>query len=248
MATTTVARGSAAGGAPRAKRKAPFPIEFYRSAVGKKYVMAITGIMLMGFVFAHMVGNLKMYFGPEDFNHYGEFLREILVPILPRTVFLWLLRFGLIAAFALHIHAAYSLTRMNHAAREMKYQSKRDYIAANFASRSMRWTGIIVALFLVWHLFDLSWTGTGFHYVRGLAYENVANSLGRPLVAIFYVVANLALGIHLFHGSWSLFQSMGWNNPKFNSWRRNFAAAFAAIIVIGNCSFPIAVQLGIVSN
>jgi succinate dehydrogenase / fumarate reductase, cytochrome b subunit len=248
MATTTVARGSGAGGAPRAKRKAPFPIEFYRSAVGKKYVMAITGIMLMGFVFAHMVGNLKMYFGPEDFNHYGEFLREILVPILPRTVFLWLLRFGLIAAFALHIHAAYSLTRMNHAAREMKYQSKRDYIAANFASRSMRWTGIIVALFLVWHLFDLSWTGTGFHYVRGLAYENVANSLGRPLVAIFYVVANLALGIHLFHGSWSLFQSMGWNNPKFNSWRRNFAAAFAAIIVIGNCSFPIAVQLGIVSN
>jgi succinate dehydrogenase / fumarate reductase cytochrome b subunit len=248
MATTTVARGSAAGGAPRAKRKAPFPIEFYRSAVGKKYVMAITGIMLMGFVFAHMVGNLKMFFGPEDFNHYGEFLREILVPILPRTVFLWLLRFGLIAAFALHIHAAYSLTRMNHAAREMKYQSKRDYIAANFASRSMRWTGIIVALFLVWHLFDLSWTGTGFHYVRGLAYENVANSLGRPLVAIFYVVANLALGIHLFHGSWSLFQSMGWNNPKFNSWRRNFAAAFAAIIVIGNCSFPIAVQLGIVSN
>ena len=248
MATTTVARGSGAGGAPRAKRKAPFPIEFYRSAVGKKYVMAITGIMLMGFVFAHMVGNLKMYFGPEDFNHYGEFLREILVPILPRTVFLWLLRFGLIAAFALHIHSAYSLTRMNHAAREMKYQSKRDYIAANFASRSMRWTGIIVALFLVWHLFDLSWTGTGFHYVRGLAYENVANSLGRPLVAIFYVVANLALGIHLFHGSWSLFQSMGWNNPKFNSWRRNFAAAFAAIIVIGNCSFPIAVQLGIVSN
>ena len=248
MATTTVARGSGAGGAPRAKRKAPFPIEFYRSAVGKKYVMAITGIMLMGFVFAHMVGNLKMYFGPEDFNHYGEFLREILVPILPRTVFLWLLRFGLIAAFALHIHAAYSLTRMNHAAREMKYQSKRDYIAANFASRSMRWTGIIVALFLVWHLFDLSWTGTGFHYVRGLAYENVANSLGRPLVAVFYVVANLALGIHLFHGSWSLFQSMGWNNPKFNSWRRNFAAAFAAIIVIGNCSFPIAVQLGIVSN
>ncbi|WP_426574091.1 succinate dehydrogenase cytochrome b subunit [Aquihabitans sp. McL0605] len=248
MATTTVARGSAAGGAPRAKRKAPFPIEFYRSALGKKYIMAITGIMLMGFVFAHMVGNLKMYLGPNHFNEYGEFLRQILVPILPRTVFLWLLRLGLIGAFALHISSAYSLTRMNHAAREMKYQSKRDYIAANFASRTMRWTGIIVGLFLVWHLFDLSWTGTGFHYVRGLAYQNVANSLDRLPVAILYLVANIALGIHLFHGSWSLFQSMGWNNPKFNSWRRNFAAVFAALIVIGNCSFPLAVQFGIVSN
>src|SRR6478736_1176289 len=143
MATTTVARGPASGGAKRAKRKAPFPVEFYRSALGKKYVMAVTGIMLMGFVFAHMVGNLKMYLGPEDFNHYA--------------VFLWLLRFGLIGAFALHIHSAYSLTRMNHAARTVKYQSPRDYQAANFASRTMRWTAIIVALFLVWHLADLTW-------------------------------------------------------------------------------------------
>ena len=110
MATTTVSRGSAAGERPRAKRKAPFPVEFYRSGLGKKYVMAITGIMLMGFVFAHMVGNLKMFLGPEEFNHYGEFLRELLVPIVPRTVALWGLRLGLIAAFALHIHSAYSLT------------------------------------------------------------------------------------------------------------------------------------------
>jgi len=249
MASPTVARRPVTGGAHKAKRKAPFPIELYRSAVGKKYVMAITGIMLMGFVFAHMVGNLKMYIGAEDFNHYAEFLREILVPILPPTVFLWLMRLGLIAAFALHIHSAYGLTRMNHAAREVKYQSPRDYQAANFASRTMRWTGIIVGLFLIWHLFDLTWTGTpGMTFVRGNPYDNVVSSLGRPVVAAFYVAANVALGIHLFHGAWSLFQSMGWNNPRFNSWRRNFAAVFAAIIVIGNCSFPIAVQLGIVSN
>jgi len=248
MATTTVARGSADGGTPRAKRKAPFPVEFYRSALGKKYVMAITGIMLMGFVFAHMVGNLKMFIGPEDFNHYGEFLRELLVPIVPRTVALWGLRLGLIAAFALHIHSAYSLTRMNHAAREMKYQSKRDYIAANFASRTMRQTGIIFGIFLIWHLFDLTFTGTGYHYVRGLPYENVANSLGRPLVAILYMIGSIALGIHLFHGAWSLFQSMGWNNPRFNSWRRNFAVGFAVIVTAGNLSFPIAVLAGVVSN
>ncbi len=247
MATTTGARGSAGAG-PTAKRKAPFPVEFYRSALGKKYVMAITGIMLMGFVFAHMVGNLKMFLGAEDFNHYGEFLRELLVPILPRTVFLWLLRGGLVVAFGLHIHAAYSLTRMNRAARTVGYQSRRDYIAANFASRTMRWTGIIVGLFLVWHLFDLSWTGTGATYVRGLAYENVDQSLSRIPVGLLYIVANIALGIHLFHGAWSLFQSMGWNNPRFNGARRNFAAAFAAITVIGNVSFPIAVLAGVVGS
>ena len=247
MATTTVARGSADAGS-KAKRKAPFPVEFYRSALGKKYVMAITGIMLMGFVFAHMVGNLKMYLGAEEFNHYGEFLRELLVPILPRTVFLWLLRGGLVAAFALHIHAAYSLTRMNHAARTVQYQAKRDYIAANFASRTMRWTGVIFALFLVWHLFDLSWTGTGATWVRGEAYQNVDNSLSRVPVGLLYIVANLALGIHLFHGAWSLFQSMGWNNPRFNAMRRNFAAGFAGLVVVGNVSFPIAVLAGIVGN
>lgn len=246
MATTTVARGSGTG-SPRAKRKAPFPVEFYRSALGKKYVMALTGIAIMGFVFFHMIGNLKMYFGPEDFDHYAEFLRELLVPIFPRTFVLWMMRIGLIAAFALHIHSAYSLTRMNHAAREVKYQSKRDYIAANFASRTMRWTGVIVGLFLVFHLFDLTFTGTGAEFVRGTPYANVANSLARTWAAAIYIVANLALGVHLFHGSWSLFQSMGWNNPKFNAWRRNFAIAFAAIIVIGNVSFPLAVQAGIVS-
>ena len=246
MATTTVARGPAGAGSPKAKRKAPFPVEFYRSALGKKYVMAITGIMLMGFVFAHMVGNLKMYLGAEEFDHYGEFLRELLVPILPRTVFLWLLRGGLVAAFALHIHSAYSLTRMNHAARTVKYQSKRDYVAANFASRSMRWTGMIFGAFLIWHLFDLSWTGTGGTWVRGHAYDNVDNSLSRIPVAALYIVANLALGVHLFHGAWSLFQSMGWNNPRFNVWRRNFAAGFAAIVVVGNVSFPIAVLAGVV--
>ncbi len=249
MAATTTTRGSTGSAiAPRAKRKAPFPVELYRSAVGKKYVMALTGIAIMGFVFAHMFGNLKMYFGPEQFNHYGEFLRELLVPLLPRTWALWIMRIGLIVAFVLHIHSAYSLTRMNHAARDMKYQSKRDYVAASYASRTMRYSGVIVGLFLVWHLFDLTFTGTGYDsFVRGMPYENVAISLGRWWNAAIYLIANIALGFHLFHGSWSLFQSMGWNNPRFNSYRRGFATGFAALVVVGNCSFPIAVTAGIVS-
>lgn len=246
MASTTVNRAPAA---PRSKRPAPFPVELYRSAVGKKYVMAVTGIIIMGFVFAHMVGNLKMYLGPEEFNDYGAFLRELLVPILPRTVFLWLMRIGLVAAFSFHIHAAYGLTRINQRARTIKYQGPRDYLAANYASRTMRWSGVIVGLFIVWHLFDLSWTGTGYQsFYRGAPYENVDASLSRIPVAALYVVANLALGLHLFHGAWSLFQSLGWNNPRFNTWRRGFAAGFAGIVTVANVSFPIAVQAGVVSG
>ena len=104
-----------------------------------------------------MLGNLKVYLGPVAIDHYGDWLREIAYPALPRTVFLWLLRVGLIGAFAIHMHAAWALTRMNHRARPTKYASGRDYIAANFASRTMRWTGIIVILFVVWHLADLTW-------------------------------------------------------------------------------------------
>jgi len=245
---STVLRKSAPTRDQAVKRKVPFPVELYRSALGKKYVMAITGILLMGFVFFHMVGNLKMFLGPAEFDHYGEFLRELLVPFLPRTVTLWLLRSGVIAAFVLHIHAAYALTRMNQAARTTKYQGRRDYIAANFASRTMRWTGVIFGLFLIWHLIDLSWTGTGYSFHRGAIYDNVDQSLSRIPVAALYVVANLALGVHLFHGAWSLFQSMGWNNPRFNAWRRNFAAGFAALIVLGNVSFPIAVLAGVVGS
>ncbi|MBI2708349.1 MAG: succinate dehydrogenase cytochrome b subunit [Actinobacteria bacterium] len=233
----------------RERRRSPFLVELYRSSVGKKYVMAITGALLMGFVFAHMVGNLKMYLGAAEYDGYADFLRRLLVPILPRTVTLWLMRVGLIAAFALHIHAAYSLTRINHRARAVKYQSRRDYVAATYASRTMRWTGIIITLFLVWHLFDLSWTGTGYRsFYRGAVYENVDASLSRIPVAALYIVANLALGVHLFHGAWSLFQSLGWNNPRFNRWRKWFAYGFSGAVTLGNVSFPIAVLAGVVSR
>jgi len=249
MAATTADRGSTVRPIkPRSNRPGPFLVDLYRSSVGKKYVMALTGLAILGFVFFHMLGNLKMYLGAEDFNHYGEWLRELLVPFVPRTVALWLLRVGLIGAVGLHVLSAYQLTVINRKARATKYQGRRDYLAANYASRTMRWSGVIVGLFLVWHLFDLTFTGTGYHYVRGLPYENVALSLGRAWNAVIYIVANLALGFHLFHGTWSLFQSMGWNNPRFNAWRRGFAAAFTALVVIGNLSFPIAVLTGVFST
>jgi succinate dehydrogenase / fumarate reductase cytochrome b subunit len=152
----------------------------------------------------------------------------------------------------LHIHAAWSLTQLNRKARPVKYQSARDYQIASFASRSMRYTGVIVLLFVVWHLLDLTFgtvntIGAEGEFVRANVYENVVRSFERVPVSVFYIVANIALGIHLFHGAWSLFQSMGWNNPRFNKWRRAFATGFATVVVVGNVSFPVAVLAGIVS-
>ena len=230
-----------------ARRKLPWPLDLYQSAVGKKWAMAVSGIMLLGFVLVHMIGNLKVYLGPEDINHYGEWLREIAVPALPRTVFLWLMRGGLITAFAVHMHAAYALTRMNHRARPTKYASDRDYVAANFASRTMRWTGIIVILFIVFHLADLTWGSANPDFVRGEVYDNMVHSFNRLPVAVAYIVANLALSIHIFHGAWSLFASLGVSNPRLVKMRRALAVGFAAIILLGNISFPIMVQLGVIS-
>ena len=232
---------------PRPTGRAPWPVAFYRSAIGKKWVMAVTGLMLIGFVFFHAVGNLKVYLGAEEFNHYGEFLRELLVPILPRTVTLWLMRLGLIGAFFFHIHAAYSLTRMNGRARGGGYVQERDWQAATAASRTMRWTGVIVGLFILFHLADLTWGTANPDYVRGDAYRNFVATFSRPPVAAIYVVANLALVLHLFHGAWSMFQSLGLNNPRWNSWRRGFALGLAALITGMNIMFPISVMAGIVS-
>jgi succinate dehydrogenase / fumarate reductase, cytochrome b subunit len=244
----TMERRAVAPVHPRSRRPAPWPVEFYRSAVGKKWVMALTGIALMGYVFVHMFGNLKVYFGAEDFNHYGEFLRELLVPLLPRTWTLWLLRAGLTLAFVLHIHSAASLTLMNRRAHAAGgYISRRDWQAANAASRSMRYTGVVILLFLIWHLADLTWGTVNPDFVRGDVYRNLVASFERPLVSGIYIAANLALGLHLFHGSWSIFQSMGVNNPRWNSWRRAFAVGFAAVVTVGNLSFPIAVLTGVVN-
>jgi succinate dehydrogenase / fumarate reductase cytochrome b subunit len=251
----TLNRGPVSGtavGSPRKKK--PFLVDFYSTAVGKKYVMAITGIIGIGFVVVHMIGNLKVYLGVitegddrvYDIDVYGEFLRELLVPIAPRTYVLWGLRIVLIAAVILHIHAAYTLTVLNRKARPVKYQSARDYQVANFASRTMRWTGIIVALFIVWHLADLTWGWANPDFVRGAVYRNLDASLSRVPVAILYIVANIALGIHLFHGTWSLFQSLGWSNPRFNNWRRYLATGIATIVVVGNVSIPVAVLAGVI--
>ena len=251
MAHVLNSRGPVTGTATRAKKRRPFLLDLYSTAVGKKYVMAITGIGMMGFVLFHMIGNLKMYQGADDLNKYAEFLKKLLYPLAPKEAVLWILRGGLVTMLVLHLHAALTLTRLNRHARPVKYQSARDYQVASFASRSMRLSGVVVRAFLVWPLLDLTFgavntVGADGEFVRAEVYDNVVRSFDRPVVAVFYIIANVLLGIHLFHGSWSIFQSLGWNNPRFNKWRRAFAGGFATVVVVGNISFPVAVMAGIV--
>lgn len=232
-----------------AARRAPFLVELYRSDIGKKWAMALSGVVLLGFVLFHMIGNLHLYEGPAEVNEYAEALRDLGGDLAPRTLVLWLVRVVLAGAFAIHIHAAFTLALKNRGKRPVDYASKRDYLAADYASRTMLWSGIIVLGFLAFHLADLTWgapspPATG-DFFRGDVYTNVVLSLQRWPVAALYIVANLALGLHIYHGAWSLFQSIGANNPRFNVWRRWFAMGFAGVIVVGNISFPIMVLTGV---
>ncbi|HSO49208.1 MAG TPA: succinate dehydrogenase cytochrome b subunit [Acidimicrobiia bacterium] len=235
------------------KRTLPWPLGFYRSAIGKKWVMAITGIAIILFVLAHMVGNWKIFLpdvdGIPDIDIYAEALRQLLVPFAPEHVVLWLLRTGLIVAFLLHIHAAYSLTLMNRRARPDDYQGPRNYVAANYASRTMRWSGTIFGAFLLFHLADLTWGIQPMApetWERGEVYANFVATFSRAPVAIFYVVAMVLLGLHLYHGAWSMFQSLGINHPRFNAARRVFAVGLAVLVTVGNAIMPLAVLFGFV--
>lgn len=250
---TTTAEPTRAG-----TRRVSWPVEFYRSAVGKKWVMAVTGLVLLGFVLVHMIGNLKIYFLEPVFDGlvtdfeidlYGEKLRSLLFPLLPHHVVLWAMRIGLIVSGILHVHSATALTIMNRKARPTEYQGPREYLVANYASRTMRWSGVIILLFIGWHLADFTWGVAPFapaDWARGEVHDNFIASFSRVPVSALYIVANLALGFHLYHGAWSMFQSLGINNPRFNPWRRYLAIAFTAVIVLANISFPIAVMAGIV--
>jgi succinate dehydrogenase / fumarate reductase cytochrome b subunit len=235
------------------KKTLPWPLGFYRSAIGKKWVMAITGIAIILFVLAHMVGNWKIFLpdidGIPDIDVYAEALRHLLVPFAPEHVVLWLLRTGLIVAFLLHIHAAYSLTLMNRRARPDDYQGPRHYVAANYASRTMRWSGTIFGAFLLFHLADLTWGIQPMApetWERGEVYANFVATFSRAPVTAFYVLSMVLLGLHLYHGAWSMFQSLGINHPRFNAARKAFAVGLAVVVTVGNAIMPLAVLFGLV--
>lgn len=231
----------------RTRRTTSWFLDFYRSSVGKKWTMAVTGIVWMGYVLFHMIGNLKLYISAEEVNKYAEWLREFPEPALPAGTFLWLARLGLLVTLLLHVHAAYALTVINYRARPraIRYESRRDYLVANYASRTMRWTGVIVLAFIAYHLTHLTWGWTHPDFIEGDVSHNLIAGFQSWPVALTYIGANIALGFHLFHGAWSLFQSVGVNHPRFNEWRRIFAAVFTAVVLIGNLSFPILIVTGL---
>jgi succinate dehydrogenase / fumarate reductase cytochrome b subunit len=218
---------------------------FYRSAIGKKAVMAVTGVFLFGWVFLHMLGNLKLYLGPEHMNEYAKWLVTMGAPALPDKTVLIIVRTLLLIAVWFHIQAATQLTIMNRKARPTAY-NQRDFVTATYAARTMRWGGVIILLFVWYHLGHLTYGKFHPDFIPGDPYHNVVTGFQVPWVSAFYIVANLALGLHLYHGLWSMFNSLGLNHPRFNHWRRIFATAFALIITLGNISFPISVLMGLV--
>lgn len=227
---------------------------FYRSTIGKKVVMAFTGLILTSFVFFHMVGNLKIYFGKNEegiyyLDHYAEWLKlEMGAPILMPSWGLWLARIVLLAAISLHIFSAFQLWLRANAARSTGYKEKN--LSPVFLSWMMRLGGIVIGLFIVYHLFHFTITINGEFLFPGFqpgeVYDNVVAAFSFLPAALVYIVAMIALGLHIFHGGWSLFQTFGLNSKRWKMALRTVAALVAALVMVGNISLPLAVLSGLV--
>jgi succinate dehydrogenase / fumarate reductase cytochrome b subunit len=213
---------------------------FLRSSLGLKIVMALTGVILFGFVVAHMVGNLQVYLGPEAMNAYAVSLRA-----LGHGTALWVARAVLLVAVGLHIWSAWRLTLMNRAARPVGYREV-ERRESTYASRTMRWSGVILLLFVVYHLLHFTFGPRAVHprFVHGDVYHNFVTGFQNPLVSGFYILAMLFLGLHLYHGAWSFMQTLGLSHPRYNRLRQAFAAFLTLVVVAGNVSFPVAVLTG----
>lgn len=215
----------------------------WSSTLGKKYLMAVTGVVLYGFVIGHLLGNLQIFLpakpdGEWPIDAYGKFLHSSMG-------LLWTTRIGLLAAVGLHIVCAIALTSRNKAARPEPYRFK-DYRDAGYAARTMMISGPLIALFVIYHLGHFT-TGH-FHreFVELRVHDNMITGFKVWWAAVAYIVAMVMLGMHLFHGGWSMFQSMGINHPKWTPVLKRGAAIFAVVVTIGYISIPLAVWAGIV--
>ncbi len=209
--------------------------------------MAVTGILLVLFLIAHMLGNLKIFTGSEDFNHYAHWLRELGEPLLPYGWYLWLQRVVLLVALVAHIWAATVLALRARAARPVKY-AHRKKVQGSYAARTMRWGGVIIALFVVYHILDLT---TGHLNPVGDPSRPQANVVAdfapeRWYVTLFYTLAVVTLGFHLRHGVFSALRSLGQQTPKGERRARNAALVFAVALCVGYLVVPFAVLIGLV--
>ena len=208
--------------------------------------MAGTGLVLLGYIVAHMLGNLKIFTGRTHFDEYAEGLRTIGGALLGESWFLWSMRPILLAAVLAHIWAATALTIRSSNARPVGYAGPVRRVQATYASRTMRWGGVIIALFIVYHILHMT-TGTLHRdFEHGAVYDNSVAAFEQWWVSAVYIIAVLALGMHLYHGLWSMFQTLGRNTGLLQSALRRVAQVGAVVITVGFISVPVGVMTGIV--
>ena len=216
------------------------PARFWAATNGKKIVMALTGAVLFLFVIGHMLGDLQVFAGPDKLNAYGRFLHGV-------PEILWAVRITLLTCVALHIWASIELALRKSSARPVAY-SKRENTVSTYASRTMYWSGPIILAFVIYHLLHLT-AGVihpGGEYVEGDVYHNVVAGFQVWYVSAWYVFSMILLGLHIRHGAWSMFQSVGINHPRHTPILKNAAATLAIVIVAGYVSIPISIMLGLV--
>lgn len=211
-------------------------LHFYDSTIGKKTVMAVTGAILFGFVLLHMAGNLQVFLGPEKFDAYGRLLRT-------EPALLWAARGILLISVVMHIVASIQLTTIKKRARPIGYK-KWTPVDSSYAARTMMWSGPIIAAFIVYHILHFTLGTVHPNFQEGHVYDNVISGFRVIPVSIAYIVAMVLLGMHLNHGVWSMFQSLGVSNPRYLAGLRRFAALFSILIVLGFISIPLAVMAG----
>ncbi|MFH8682717.1 succinate dehydrogenase [Streptomyces lydicus] len=230
----------------RTDRRPSLAATLWGSSVGKKTVMAVSGLIMLLYLVVHMIGNLKIFFGAAEFNHYAHWLRTVGEPFMHYGWTLWLVRVVLIVAVVAHAVSAYQLSRRGIGARPGKYMHRKP--RASYATRTMRWGGVILGLFVVWHLLDLT-TGTvhpgGFQ--EGHPYQNVADTFSTWYGNVIYIVAMVALGLHVRHGFWSAAQSLGVGSRSRDRLLKTTANALALVLTVGFVSVPVAVMTGVVS-
>jgi succinate dehydrogenase / fumarate reductase cytochrome b subunit len=223
-------------------------LTLYRSTIGKKAIMAVTGLVLVGFVIAHMLGNLQVFAGASKMNAYAAFLKST-------GELLWLARLGLLAAAVLHVLMAWQLTRIKRKARPVGYQQQEPQVAT-LAARTMRWGGVVLLVFIVFHLLHFT-TGTAFpaasrpdaahpRFSPTDVYGNVIAAFRTPWVTAFYVVAMFFLMLHLFHGAWSSVRTLGLAKPSPQPLERRVATVIAIVVWLGFTAVPVAVLLGVI--
>ncbi len=222
-------------------------VQFYRSTIGKKIIMAATGLIGIAFVIGHMAGNLQAFVGPDKLNAYGALLHG------PLGELLWVVRSVLIVAVVLHVLMAYQLTMRARAARPVGYQ-KRDPQVSTWASRTMRWGGVLLLVFIILHLLHFTtgqvdpahaYGGVGTDGHRDV-YGNLVASFRIWWVSAFYMLAMIFLGLHLYHGAWSSVRTLGYAKSSPHPLHRRIALVVAVIVWLGFTVVPLGVLVGVI--